>query len=74
MSWLKAFSDNSCAEVPAGVGFLNFLVGSDVMLRVKRRESLYIQESGWYRGICFVPFIGDGAFLCCKVPGALEPV
>ena len=38
------------SEFRTGAAFLKDSVGSDVMLRVKRRESLYTQESGWYRG------------------------
>ena len=37
------------------------------MLRVKRRESLYMQESGWYRGYASSLFGGDGAFFIAKV-------
>ena len=32
------------------------------MLRVKRQESPFIRESGWYRGYASSLFTGDGAF------------
>ena len=38
------------SEFRTGAAFLKFSVGSDVMLRVKRRESPFVREAGWYRG------------------------
>jgi len=77
---LKALYVQDIAEVHTGVCFLNATavalpirkarVAPLQAVRVNaRNKRLHMQESGWYRGVSFVPFGIEGFFILYDEPG-----